>query len=490
MTWAGFVGADPVGLLGLADTVDQYAARISMLGTDVERLLVKHNRATPRGRLADFARELDDEADELRWRAAAINAAQRVGARGSLDTSYLRDRAVFATIAVFDLSTRTEAFRQWTRPPGPDDLERMTPRDVAAAIAGLTPTVVEFLVDQYPEVIGALDGVPAEVRYSANRILIEREIARLEAEVDQISANQTSRKLWWLDPKQVILWSPVPSLIETVARRLEERASEYQKWLDEDRQILLFDPVGDGRVAEVFGNLATASRVGVVVPGMANDIVNFSDCGGGFRANAAHLYGASVSLGRPDVATIAWLGYDTPDGIDALSADAATAGAPALARLLQGIDPQSDTRMTVVAHSYGSVLAGLAAQEGLDVNDLVFVGSPGTTLDAVADATIRPGGTVWSALARNDPIGAGISLEELPPWWVPPLLAPGWLISDLTIGGAEELWHGPNPVSDEFGAREISTRGGSGHSSYFKATSLLNLARITQGLYSEVELAD
>jgi pimeloyl-ACP methyl ester carboxylesterase len=354
----------------------------------------------------------------------------------------------------------------------------------------LAPNVVEFLVDQYPEIIGGLDGVPAEARYAANRILIEREIARLEAQIDQISAYQTSRKLWSLDPNQLILWSPVPSLIETAVRRLEERAKEFREWLDEDRQILLFDPVGDGRVAEVFGDLTTASRVGVVVPGMANDIVNFSDAGGGFRANAAQLYGESVSLGPPDVATIAWLGYDTPDGIDATSADAARAGAPALVQLLQGIDPRSDTHVTVVAHSYGSVLAGLAAQEGVEVNDLVFVGSPGTTLDTAADATIRAGGTVWSALATNDPIGAGISSRELLPRWVPPFLAPGWLISDLTIGGAEELWHGPNPVSDEFGAREISTHGCSGHSSYFKATSLLNLARIIQGLYSEVELAD
>jgi pimeloyl-ACP methyl ester carboxylesterase len=241
-------------------------------------------------------------------------------------------------------------------------------------------------------------------------------------------------------------------------------------------------------VVEVFGDLAAADRVAVVVPGMSNDLDNFSEEGGGFRENAARLYEASVDLGSQSVATIAWLGYDSPDGIGAATRGAATEGAPALRKFVEGIDPGADKQVTVIAHSYGSVVAGLAAGRGLAADDLVFVGSPGTTLGHADEAILRPGGRVWVALADDDPIGLGISPSELPPSWVPAPLLPVVFAIDLAIEGPEELWHGTNPASDEFGASRLATEGSSGHSAYFAAGSLLNLACIVQGLGDDVEL--
>jgi pimeloyl-ACP methyl ester carboxylesterase len=433
---------------------------------------------------------MNDDASGLRWRAVAIEEAQDLGLRGLLRNSSTLKRAVFANLAVFDLQNWPAAFAEWTTAPTSDELAAMTPRQVAAALSGLAPYLIELLVTANPELMGALDGVPPEVRYQANRILIEREIERLEEQIEEVSTNQANPGFRWTDLSNVIGWFTVSSLTERLSEHLEETVDEYRRWLDEGRQILLFDPVGDGRVVEVFGDLSVASRVGVVVPGMSNDITNFSDGAGGFRTTAMRLHEASSVRGSANIATIAWLGYDTPDGVDAAAAGAARAGAPSLARLLEGIDPDEEKQLTVVAHSYGSVLAGIAARQGLEANDIVFVGSPGTTLDRADEAALRPGGRVWAALARNDPIRAGISAAELPPWWVPPVLAPSWLLMDLGNGGAEELWHGTNPVSDEFGARRLTTDGSSGHSSYFDGDSLLNLARIVQGLYSEVELVE
>jgi len=87
-------------------------------------------------------------------------------------------------------------------------------------------------------------------------------------------------------------------------------------------------------------------------------------------------------------------------------------------------------------------------------------------------------------------IANAISPRELPPLWVPPGLWPVWDEFNRWDRGAEELWHGTNPVSTGFGAIEFSTDGCSGHSEYYEAGSLENLARIVRGLYAEVELVD
>lgn len=491
---SGFVGADPVGLNGLADVSDQYAGRLSILGSEADQVLGRNGRLSMIDRpgvvLAAVVRSMSDDATGLRWRASAIEEAQSLGLRGLLGNTLVLQRAVFANLAVFDLQDWPAALAEWTAAPTSDELAAMTPRQVAAALDGLAPYLVEILVAGHPEVMGALDGVPPHLRYQANRILIAREIERLEEQIDEVRADQADSGFRWPNISNVIDWFTVSSLTERLLGHLERTLAEYQRWLDEGRQILLFDAAGDGRVAEVFGDLSLASRVGVVVPGMSNDITNFSDGAGGFRANAMSLHEASAGLGSANTATIAWLGYDTPDSIDAAATDAARTGAPLLARFLEGIDPNDEKQLTVVAHSYGSVLAGIAARQGLEANDIVFVGSPGTTLDSADEAALRHGGKVWAALARNDPIGAGISPAELPPWWVPPVFAPSWLVMDLGNGGAEELWHGTNPVSEEFGARQLTTEGSSGHSSYFEMESLLNLARIVQGLYSDVEVVD
>ncbi|MCP4245767.1 MAG: hypothetical protein GY778_01840, partial [bacterium] len=168
---------------------------------------------------------------------------------------------------------------------------------------------------------------------------------------------------------------------------VNREAAELERWLVEDRQILHFDASGDGRVVEVFGDLETASNIGVVVPGITNDRWNFSDGDAGFRANARNLHDRSVELGMDDVATVAWLGYDTPDGADAVLRRAAVAGQGDLIDFVAGMDSLSGRRhIAVIGHSYGSLVTGMAAGVGLAANEIVFVGSPGTGLDHADDA--------------------------------------------------------------------------------------------------------
>lgn len=488
----GFVGANPVALAGLADTLGQYAARIRSATRTVETALDGAGRSRITSVLGVVAAALDSEADELDWRAEAIAAAQNVLAAPLLgQTAFARDKAEFAALAVFDLATWEQAYSSWRTLPDPDELATLTPKQVAGVFAGLAPSLAEAFAHRHSSMVGGLDGAPPQLRYTANRVLMAQTIDELQQRVARVRADSGRSWLKWLAPSLLIPWYSAPALNEALAEHLEQRIAEYQLWLDEGRQILLFDPSGDGRVAEVFGNLETAQHVGVLIPGMSNDMRNFSDGDGGFRTNAAQLWAASRDLGTPDVATVAWLGYDTPDNVGAAALGAARAGAPQLIQLLAGVAAGAEQHVTVIAHSYGSVLAGMAASAAIAADDLVFVGSPGTTLDEAADARLRGNGRVWSALADGDPIGAGVSPEELvPPVWVPAPLAPSWVALDLFANGADELWHGTNPVADEFGAVRIATDGSSGHSEYFEEGSLRNLARIVVGRYRDVELVE
>lgn len=467
----GFYGIEPRGLIGLAGIADECALRIASVRGNTAVVLHRHGIADRFGidwRLAATQQVLAGESRELRWRAGVIESAQRVEVNvGGLPAGLSLDR--FAAGAVFDLDTWQADYDRWRLERTMRALTTMEPAERVAVFMGMTARDASLLAHDFPEEMGSLDGAPAPLRFVANQILIRSEIEQLEEYIARLR-DQSGGEI------MPVLLSP-----------LTERVAEYQRWLDEDRQILLFDPSGDGRVVEVFGDLDGARRIAVVVPGMANDLGNFSEGDGGFRADARDLYEATSGN---EVATIAWLGYDSPDNVGATARNSADEGAPALQRFLGGIDPGEDCAITVIAHSYGSVLAGTAARIGLDANDLVFVGSPGTTLASASDAVLRPGGRVWVALAERDPIALGINRSELPPWWVPPVLWLPWMGVDLLNDGAEELWHGPNPASDEFGAYRIATGGSTGHSGYFEAGSLENLARIVEGLYADVELVD
>ena len=117
----------------------------------------------------------------------------------------------------------------------------------------------------------------------------------------------------------------------------DARLRKLRELDDPDRHFLLFDPAGDGRAAEVFGDLTSARHVAVVVPGMNNDLNNFT---GGDAERVQH----QASLFDPDqVATIQWLGYDTPEGATALCAGRRRAGRRGAAAV-RGGDPRAAQR--------------------------------------------------------------------------------------------------------------------------------------------------
>ncbi len=229
------------------------------------------------------------------------------------------------------------------------------------------------------------------------------------------------------------------------------------------RRLLTFDPTKDGRVVEVFGDVPSSTHVAVIVPGMDNDITDYL----GLRVRAENLLAemARVAAADETVAVVLWLGYDTPDlSVTRLvreggGSQKAKEGAQVLLEdvaFLRRVSPGA--QVTVVGHSYGTVVVGRAMREGLDVDHVVAVGSPG--MDARDRSDLKsPTVSLWATRHRG---------EDLIP------LVPT---------------HGEDPAARGFHAKRFRSDGVKHHSDYFRkdTVALGNIARIATGGTPEAE---
>jgi hypothetical protein len=121
---------------------------------------------------------------------------------------------------------------------------------------------------------------------------------------------------------------------------------------------------------------------------------------------------------------------------------------------------------TLVCHSYGSVVCGVAGPQirsTQGVSDMVVLGSPG--MDIPDAAALGDGVRLW-ATSRNS----------------------GDWISAVPFVEVDGLGHGADPTSGDFGSRVIASTGSYGHTGYFNpgTASLRNFADIALGRYGDV----
>lgn len=326
-----------------------------------------------------------------------------------------------------------------------DDLPdpQAPPAEILAFFAGLTQPQQRRLANRYPLVVGNLPGAPVRLRYHANR--------------------RALRQAWRVEHRR----RHDKRLSVAGQNEAGRRRNRFASLLAHDRQILAFDPTGRGRVAEVFGDLATARRISVVVPGVDTDLLDFERTQRKYTAPA----GMAEALYREQRATeptvptavIAWADYEAPPGIvmSAATGALATDGAQRLLRSVGGLPRTASVGL--VCHSYGSVVCGIAAENlPSRVTDIAVAGSPGMRASDVAG--LHTQARVWAMRADGDWI------QDVP---------------HLELG---PLGHGTDPATPDFGARLLSTGDAKGHSGYFVpgAESLTNLARIGTGAVDRV----
>ncbi|MEU9350081.1 alpha/beta hydrolase [Streptomyces griseoloalbus] len=227
------------------------------------------------------------------------------------------------------------------------------------------------------------------------------------------------------------------------------------------RQLLSFDGRGPGLATEVLGDLAHADRIAVLVPGSDTGL----DTYGRFRAAALALH-ERLTREAPAgtrTAVVAWLGYETPGTVSTTVATTGRAeeAAPGLRDVVGDLRAVAGQRprISLLCHSYGSVVCARAA-DGLDVDDIALLGSPGTGADTAAG--LRTRARIWAARGADD--------------WVENVPHLGAGLFGTTVG------FGTDPLSPAFGAR-VFAAGDGGHSDYFApgSTSLANLTRIVLG---------
>jgi Alpha/beta hydrolase len=249
------------------------------------------------------------------------------------------------------------------------------------------------------------------------------------------------------------------------AAAMRAAGNPYAGWAAAGRRFLAFDPAGDGTAAEVVGDLGTAERIAVLVPGVDTTLRDFDRGLGGVprRAPAVQARALYRALHDDDpaarVAVVAWLGYDAPNGIglDAIREVRARRGATALTAFVRGLHAQRPgAAVTLIGHSYGAVVVGLAAPRLPEVRDLVVLGAPGMGAGHAADLG---GARVWSALAPAD-----------------------WIrrIPQVRLFG---LGHGRRPSNPAFGARPLPADGVAGHDYYLTpgTSTLAAIAPIVVG---------
>ncbi|RDG38972.1 alpha/beta hydrolase [Streptomyces corynorhini] len=284
------------------------------------------------------------------------------------------------------------------------------PGRVAAFFDGLTQRQKGSLVRRHPLVVGNLDGAPVALRYAANARAIRA-----------------------------------------------EHSPRYERLAAPGRHILAFDPRGRGQVAEVYGDLATARRVSVVVPGADIDAASFDRTKNPYGTPAG-MAAALREATNDRTAVVAWTGYTTPVGVglDAATGDLAEAGAGRLVRFTRGLAAVGAHRPVLFCHSYGSVVCGLAAHE-VNASDIVVYGSPG--MRAADVAGLRTDARVWAAKDASD--------------WISK-------VPNVEFAG---LGHGADPAGPGFGARRVPASLARGHTGYFApgTDSLRAFAAIAEG---------
>ncbi|MEV7088728.1 alpha/beta hydrolase [Streptomyces sp. NPDC093085] len=360
----------------------------------------------------------------------------------------------------------------------------------------LTQAEREQYLATYPDIIGNLDGIPAEVRDTANRDNLQLLIGELAGRDGEKARAQLEG-------------------LRSIDQQLREKPRDGAPPM----YLLGIGDQGNGRAIVSFGNPDAARNVAAYVPGLGTkldgdfaetDIQRARD-----TAKGARGYDKSS-------AAIVWLGYDAPqlpaesliNNTDVMFEGRAKAGASSYNQFMAGIsstNQHADPHVTAIGHSYGSFTVGQAAQQKGGIpgaDDIILLGSPGTGANSAEDLGVGKN-HVYVGAAENDPVTRMPSKRGVLGGYSELLLnVAGGPASGLAGPTGDAVaghrlsedqshnWFGTDPAHKDFGATRFKVAdgpvpvvGGQGptpaHSNYFNPEkdreSADNIARIVAG---------
>lgn len=256
---------------------------------------------------------------------------------------------------------------------------------------GLSTSAQKALIAEDPVMVGNLDGVPFDVRDEVNRSVLAEQIAdigsSLERGMGKGAAVQASQRLRMLN--------------------------EIDEALDHDdgdptRRLITLDTAYPGKAAVALGDLESADFISVLVPGA---LLSVREHMSEWTKVTADLYAEQEAWQTTfdddrTVATVSWIGYQTPDVTNAIGLDLAEAGATALSSFVNGVKSLrvgGEPYISIFAHSYGATATTYALSRGwMTVDALAMMGSPGGDVTDVAGLAV-PDDHVWVGEAPWDP---------------------------------------------------------------------------------------
>lgn len=281
----------------------------------------------------------------------------------------------------------------------------------------------------WPGLVGPLDGAPVAARVAANRLLLRAELGRARRADVELEVRAVARRVAdagsrlrrvrgaflraWLTRDAITSYVTTTTDLPLLLRAdLRVRILLYQGLLYDRapgddgrpgrRRLLLFEPAGRGRLAELWGHLDEHTQaLAVFVPGTGTAVRGFH-----LPTKVAHDLAGQVEVSQVDVgqvdaghepvptpaaapgergerscraAVIAWMGADFPlaIGSNAPFAHYALAAAGPLRDFVLGLPRPQGCVLTVLGHSYGGTIVGAAERLGVPADRIVHVASPG-----------------------------------------------------------------------------------------------------------------
>lgn len=388
------------------------------------------------------------------------------------------------------------------------------------------------MMDNHPEMLGGLDGIPTDTRDYSNRQVLEDEInsfdlsldydiARLEEQIAEMEANGEDVHYGGNlgVPHNTAEYQDLLDQLDELTDQRDTRDSlmDLQEAITrptdsgQDHYLLGYDSSGDGQAIVSVGNPDTADNTAVYVPGTGSDLGNFPDAIG----RAETMAGDAGEWGVPgeETAVIAWLDYDAPDEVvpNALDMSYANDAGPTLSQFTHGLESahtEGGAHTTVVGHSYGTTVVGHTASEhGVEADKIIAVASPG--MDTHSAEQLGVGSeNVFVSTAEGDDIR--ISTDTWTDVFDGVSSFFGGESNDGTGRGADAegdeymAWHGmANPLHEDYGATqfasdpmnkygEITDDGGDIHSGYWADGNVArqNMAYILSDRTEELILPD